>query len=42
VLAGAAGRSPLAVADVVEEAVLRSQPGLPRDDLALVALGVAG
>jgi PAS domain S-box-containing protein len=40
VLSGLAGRTPQAVVDAVERAVVAAQPGDPRDDIALLALSV--
>jgi serine phosphatase RsbU (regulator of sigma subunit) len=36
-----AGRTPEEIVDEVEQAVVRAQPGEPRDDIALLALTVA-
>ena len=38
VLTGLAGRTPQAVVDAVEHAVVAAQPGDPRDDIALLAI----
>jgi serine phosphatase RsbU (regulator of sigma subunit) len=40
-LSGLAGREPQAIVDAVERAVVDAQDGEPRDDIALLALGVA-
>jgi PAS domain S-box-containing protein len=40
VLQGVAGRTPQAIVDAVERAVVAAQPGNPRDDIALLALSV--
>ncbi|MGZ4279856.1 MAG: SpoIIE family protein phosphatase, partial [Solirubrobacteraceae bacterium] len=42
VLQGLAGQMPQAVVDAVERAVVAAQPGNPRDDIALLALGPSG
>jgi PAS domain S-box-containing protein len=39
---GLAGRTPEQIVDAVEQAVVAAQPGEPRDDIALLALTVAG
>jgi PAS domain S-box-containing protein len=40
-LEGLAGQGPQAIVDAVEHAVVAAQPGEPRDDIAVLALGVA-
>ena len=40
-LTGLAGQTPQAIVDAVERAVVGAQEGEPRDDIALLALGVA-
>jgi PAS domain S-box-containing protein len=42
VLEGLAGRSPQAIVDAVEQAVVAAQPGNPRDDIALLAISPTG
>jgi sigma-B regulation protein RsbU (phosphoserine phosphatase) len=39
---GLAGRTPEQIVDAVEQAVVAAQAGEPRDDIALLALTVAG